>query len=262
MIQELASYGIDWDIPPDHTYVNRDQDNKLLEWKQAKHARKARNEKAVADVFFDPSMNVSAGPIHRWLSDENRSTNPRFPQIYGIGHIMYSLITLTRDSHLQKIRAKTRRRYQRNGNHQISGVYTKKPGVYSSHLRHLVHRCLDPSPSKRPTQLELMDETARGLRMAEKRARRNGQTPEKLYFRGHEINDLPLGDAGFHPWSTDWQYFIRSEFVDPDIPHIRLPREKYGKFPDALSKPPWKKMYREANDHRKWFQPVVTPQPA
>ncbi len=82
---------------------------------------------------------------------------------------MYSVITLRGDSHLVLVRAKSHQQYVRKGNHQISAVRTKKPGVYSSRLRQLVHRCIDPNPDARPTQLELLDATRRGLRLADLR---------------------------------------------------------------------------------------------
>ncbi|KAK0918744.1 hypothetical protein LTR29_018317, partial [Friedmanniomyces endolithicus] len=95
-----------------------------------------------------------------------------------------------------------------------------------------------------------MDQIQRGLRLAERRARRarkeahlaDGGDPdvtppplesEKLYFRDHDINDLPLGDAGFKPLVDDFYYLVRDVFVNPDIPRLRLPAEKYGKFPES-----------------------------
>ena len=171
---------------------------------------------------------------------------------------MFDLVTLSHTgSRMQKIRARTLEQYRRNGNHQISGVYTKKPGVYSSRLRHLVHRCLDPDPAKRPTQYQLLNETRKGLLFALKRAKRDSTTM-RVYCRDHEINDMPVGDAGFEPNYKELDVLIINEFVNPDIPRLRLPISKYGHWPGAWFLPNWKNLYDEQNPHERWFK-IVRP---
>lgn len=196
---------------------------------------------------------------------------------------MYTLVTLRRAERLQNIRAKTVQKFVRNGNHQISGVRTKTPGIYSSRLRRLVHRCIDPNPDARPTQLELLDETRRGLRLAERRLRRSRPRPdsrasnavliaaatrdpdvpnhsEKLYFKGHEINDMPLGDAGFRPTIDEIKHLAINEYVDPDRRRLRLPAAKYGHYPPTEFKPTWaKKLYDDSNENPIWFNDPFEP---
>ncbi|OAP64756.1 hypothetical protein AYL99_00728 [Fonsecaea erecta] len=228
---EQSHYGVNWEIPPDGGWVRtRDTLNRELDWQRAATQREDENEKLGGDVLFDHSMNI-----------------------YGIGQIMFEMVTLRKsEKHLEKVRAKTLKRFRRNGNHQISHVYTKKPGAYSSRLRHLIHRCLDPDPANRPSQLELMDQTRRGLRLAIKRAKRAGEFPVKVY-PGHDINNMPLGDAGFRPTAGDFKYMIESEFVDPDAPRLKLPAAKYSGFPEGWFEPSWKKLYDQQNPHDRWF---------
>ncbi|OQV06505.1 hypothetical protein CLAIMM_11062 [Cladophialophora immunda] len=98
-----------------------------------------------------------------------------------------------------------------------------------------------------------MDQTRRGFRLAVKRAKRAGAFPVKVYCRDHEINDMPLGDAGFKPSRKEFRNLIESEFVDPDAPRLRLPAAKYGGFPHGWSNPSWKRMYNQRNPHDRWF---------
>lgn len=170
---------------------------------------------------------------------------------------MYYLVTLREEGHLGRIRAKSVKKFRENGYHQISGVRTKKPGVYSSRLRHLIHRCLDPNPANRPSQLELYDETFRGLKLAHRRARRAGQHPVKIYFRDHEINDMPLGDARFEPLYDDWKRFITGGFPNPDIPPLKFPEDKYRDFPDFRRKTGWKKLVQGQDAAGNWFEELV-----
>ncbi|KIW92513.1 uncharacterized protein Z519_06360 [Cladophialophora bantiana CBS 173.52] len=229
---EQIHFGVNWEIPPDGGWIrSQDDQNRELPWKRAAALREVENTQPNADVLFDHSMNI-----------------------YGVGHTMFDIVTLAASAkHLGRIRAKSLKRFQQNGNHQISSVYTKKPGVYSSRLRHLIHRCLDPDPANRPTQLELMDETRRGLRLAIKRAKRDRKFPAKVCFRADEINDMPLGDAGFQPLRKELKNLIESQFVDPDAPKLKLPAQKYGVFPDAWFNPSWKAMYSQRNPHDRWF---------
>ncbi|KIX94093.1 uncharacterized protein Z520_10119 [Fonsecaea multimorphosa CBS 102226] len=229
---EQNHYGVEWEMPPDGGRLRtRDAQNRELDWHRAARQREEDNQEAGGDVIFDHSMNV-----------------------YGLGQTMFELVTLRKNNkHLHRIRAKCLTRFQRNGNHQISHVLTKKPGVYSSRLRHLIHRCLDPNPASRPSQMEIMDQTRRGLRLAIKRAKRDGNFPVKVYFRDNDINEMPLGDAGFQPQRRDFSRLIESEFVDPDAPKLKLPADKYGGFPEAWSNPSWKQMYDHRNPHDRWF---------
>ena len=206
---------------------------------------------------------------------------------------MYTLITLRGDRHLFAVRAKSHQQYVRKGNHQISAVRTKKPGVYSSRLRQLVHRCIDPNPDARPTQLELLDATRRGLRLAERRLRRarrearaaadpeNAPPPqdaaaaaadqndvpehsEKLYFQGHEINDMPLGDASFRPAYSEVDELVCGQFVNHDVRSLKLPTAKYGHFPKSRFWPEgsWKRLYDHSASGRLWCNaPLPQAQP-
>ena len=172
---------------------------------------------------------------------------------------MYSLMTLEKDSFaLRAERAKNVEQFRQFGNHQIKPLDTKKRGFYTAQLRNLIRQCLNPDPAKRPPQLELMDQTRRGLQMALKRARR-ARKPTRVYFRGHEINDMPLGDAGFTGGKEEVKRLVTDEFVNPDLPRLKIPRKKYADVPDHLLNPGWKKMYDKTNSHRRWFKPVGAP---
>ena len=102
-----------------------------------------------------------------------------------------------------------------------------------------------------------MRETRRGLRFALQRAKRD-RLPLKVYSRGHEINAMPLGDAGFEPLRSDFEKLIQSEFVDPDEPRMKLPVEKYGGFLPGWSRPSWKTLWDDKNEHVRWFK-IVRP---
>ena len=173
---------------------------------------------------------------------------------------MIDLITLPgRDEvTLRDTCAFTEEQYRQNGNHIISEIDTKTPGIYSTPLRDLVRRCLDPDPSKRPTHLELNDQTRRGLRLSIKRARRSKKS-SRVYFRGHEINKLPLGTAAFDADKSDFASFVDNQFLDPDAPRLRLPQSKYGGFDAALLNPAWRNLYNKTNRHERWFKPVGAP---
>lgn len=189
---------------------------------------------------------------------------------------MYAVTTLRTDRHLSNIAAKTLQKYQRNGNHQISHVNTKTPGIYSSRLRRLIHRCLDPNPANRPSQLELFDQTSRGLRLAERRVRKArramqpatgpyGRPPaplpsERLYYKDHDINEMAQGNAGFHATLYEIHLLLTSQFVNPDLPRLQLPKAKYGHLsPDTfLPKNNWRTLFTDANPGQLWFNdPMV-----
>ncbi|KAI1622081.1 kinase-like domain-containing protein [Exophiala viscosa] len=265
---EQQSYGAHWTLPPTGAAKRtHDEQRRRRDFKQAKAAQRDDNREDEADITFDTSTNI-----------------------YGVGATMYTLLTLRRPERLQETRAKTIQKFVRNGNHQISGVRTKTPGIYSSRLRSFLSRCIDPNPDARPTQLELLDATRRGLRLAERRLRKKntwnvaqasnaqliaavmaGAPPndpdvpthsEKLYFKGHEINDMPLGDAGFRPSKSEIKYLAIGDFVDPDRRRLRLPAAKYGHYPAPSFVPGWKKLYDESNGDPAWFNdPFVAPPP-
>jgi hypothetical protein len=171
---------------------------------------------------------------------------------------MFELATLERDEkHLGRIRARSLKKFRENGNHQIPDweVNTIPPGFYTSELCRLVHRCLDPNPANRPTQLELMDRTHEGLQSAIERA---GSVP-RVYFRDNEIDEMPIGDAKIPASTQDFKDLIRSEFVNPDLPKLKLPRERFRSVASVVGYPAWKSFYRRVNPHKRWFQPVGAP---
>jgi hypothetical protein len=171
---------------------------------------------------------------------------------------MFELVTLERDEkHLGRIRARSLKKFRENGNHQIPDweVNTIPPGFYTNELCRLVHRCLDPNPANRPTQLELMDRTHEGLQLAIERA---GCVP-RVYFRDNEIDEMPLGDAKIPASTQDFKDLIRSEFVNPDLPKLKLPRERFKSVASIVGYPAWKSFYRRVNPHKRWFQPVGAP---
>ncbi|KAK4936773.1 hypothetical protein LTR10_022430 [Elasticomyces elasticus] len=257
---EQQSYGAHWTLPPTGAAKRtHDAKGRRRDFKQAKVAQRDDNILDAADISFDTSTNI-----------------------YGVGATMYTLLTLRRPERLRETRAKTVQKFVRNGNHQISGVRTKTPGIYSSRLRHLLDQCIHPNPEARPTHLELLDATRRGLRLAERRLRKKNirdyvqasnaahiaavpagpptdhdpDVPahsEKLYFKGHEINNMPLGDAGFRPSKSDIKYLAVDDFVDPDRRRLRLPATKYGHYPPTLFEPAWKTLYDQSNNSPSWF---------
>ncbi|KAK6369883.1 hypothetical protein LTS17_009333 [Exophiala oligosperma] len=283
---EQLSYGVHWNIPATGGWTRIDDDKgRRLNYKQAKLMQKKKHNGPGDDhdVLFDHALNI-----------------------YGVGATMLNLLTLRGREDIRHTRARTTQEFKRNGNHQLSGVRTKKPGVYSSRLRRLIHRCLDPNPAARPTQLELLDETRFGLRLAERRLRKarsearataaaatlapnnaatnnnaaaaagaadqnHDEVPEhseKVFFQGHEINDMPLGDAHFRPKAWEITYLMTGEFVNPDVRRLRLPMEKYGHFPPNWFEPEndWKTLYDRSDSGRRWFkdprpQPQPQPQP-
>ncbi|OCT45868.1 hypothetical protein CLCR_11230 [Cladophialophora carrionii] len=234
---EQSHYGVNWDIPPDGGRLrNQDEDGEKLDAQAAYQRRKEDNKDFPEDVIFEHAFNI-----------------------YGVGQTMFELVTLVSDErHLKKIRADTLEKFRANGNHQITeaDVDSTPPGFYTHQLRHLVYRCLDPNPANRPTQLELMDRTHEGLQLAIERA---GGCLPKVYFRDHEINEMPLGNADLEAAPQDFKDLIRSEFVNPDLPKLKLPPHKYRGIASALGYPSWKSFYRRVNPHKRWFRPVGAP---
>ncbi|OQV06504.1 Protein kinase domain-containing protein [Cladophialophora immunda] len=117
---EQCHFGVNWEIPPEGGWIrNQDTIKRNVDWHGAADKREEDNDgksdengndKPPGDVIFDHTMNI-----------------------YGVGHTVFDLVTLRSSTkHLVKIRAKSLKRFQQNGNHQISHVSTKKPGVYSS----------------------------------------------------------------------------------------------------------------------------------
>jgi hypothetical protein len=156
--------------------------------------------------------------------------------------------------------------YKYNRYHQLRKIRTHIQGFYTPRLRRLVWRCLDPNSANRPSQLELLDQAQRGLRLYKRHLHRladNGEAlPEtKLYYRGHEINDMPLGDAKRQPALADVRRVLRDEFLNPDLPRLRVPVQKYAHLlPDVVDKEitnpkqPWRKVYTNQPDMSRWFQ--------
>ena len=208
------------------------------------------------EITFDHSLNVSLlslslslslflslcrlSPLKTAKLTHTPALAGGFQQIYGIGRIMFSMSTLTDEYALHgkysagiaKLRAPTLTGYRANYNHQIRSVRTTLPHIYTPRLRHLIWRCLDPNPANRPSQIELRDKTRRGLDLfvAKCRARDESGQPrldQKLFYRGSEINDMPRGEAGFQPRWDEVREVLQAEFLDPDRPRLRLPREKF-----------------------------------
>ena len=213
-----------------------------------------------------------------------RMQSTDFIQIYGIGRTMWDLMDMHIGSQrLKTLRARTYDEYKSNGYHQLPEVWTQKPGVYTFRLRNLIHRCLDPNPAKRPSQIELYDETLAGYRMAKRRveearaaaaglqAERASQciredlhslTSSKLYYKGRSINKMPVGDAGFEPALGDLQRVVFNTYLNPDLPKLNVPKRKWGEILDSsewkerLEGQKWRKLYSKTNSCQLWFEVV------
>lgn len=145
-------------------------------------------------------------------------------------------------------------------------IRTHVRGFYTPRLRRLVWRCLDPNPANRPSQLELLDQTQRGLRLYKRHlhrlAAKGEPLPEtKLYYRGHDINDMPLGNAKRKPFLADVRRILRDDFLNPDLPRLRVPVQKYSHLnPEVREKEienptqTWRKVYTNQPDMSRWFK--------
>ena len=183
---------------------------------------------------------------------------------------------------LNDLRARTYGEYKRNGYHQLPEVWTQKAGVYTFRLRNLIHRCLDPNPANRPSQIELYDETLAGYRMAKRRvgeakeaaeleAQTTGEPPReslhsltssKLYYKGHSINQMPLGDACFEASFYGLQRLVLDTYLNPDLPRLKVPTTKWGDvlesvlWKDMKEDDNWRVLYSDTNSCRMWFKGV------
>jgi len=158
-----------------------------------------------------------------------------------------------------------------NRYHMLRKVRTPIARFYTPRLRRLVWRCLDPNPANRPSQLELLEKVERGLRLYKRHLRRlersGKELPElKLFYRGHEINQLPQGAAYKQPDLAEVRNLLRNEFLDPDLPRLRVPVQKYsslrlsGEDLKSILNPKmhWRKTYNEKPDTTRWFnQPDI-----
>lgn len=132
---------------------------------------------------------------------------------------MYDMLTLSYGYELdEKMRSTTEERYYNLYNqHTIPEITTKKNPEYSASLRDLIRECINIEIARRPTPQELLDKTKGALNtlLTSRRDQGLGSAGPKLYYIGHEINHMPLGNAGVPMRRGDWKALRQDHWADP-----------------------------------------------
>ena len=133
---------------------------------------------------------------------------------------MYDMMTLSWSYDLDERmdRSTTEARYYHEYNeHAIPEIRTKKNPEYSSSLRTLIRECLHIKIGKRPTPEQLLERTQRGLEAAVRSRRLDAEDDDgpRVYHMGHEINHMPVGDAGLSMHRYDFVALRNEHFPDP-----------------------------------------------
>jgi serine/threonine protein kinase len=117
-----------------------------------------------------------------------------------------------------KMNSTTEERYYNDyDQHAIGEITTRKNPEYSPGLRDLVRKCLHIDIGKRPTSQQLLERTTVGLQEAFSSRQQNTEDPNTLrvYYMGHEINHMPVGDANAAMRRVDWKDLRRDQWADP-----------------------------------------------
>jgi hypothetical protein len=150
-------------------------------------------------------------PGYRFLSGHN---------VWACGKLMHDMLTLAYPSLVDQQmntfikEADYYGRYEQNG---IPPIATSKRTEYSPLLRDLIRECLHIEIGKRPTPRQLEERTLQGLQAAVRSRRETAGEPEgpRLYYMGHEINHMPVGNAGIPMRRRDFRAIKRGEWPDP-----------------------------------------------
>lgn len=116
--------------------------------------------------------------------------------IWAIGFIMWEMLTLRDFADLgEEIERLTERQYWGLLQEEaILEVETTQVPEYSDDLLVLIRECLRISPQRRPTASDIFERTKKAL-VDSNQTVQQGDQPSKngtrLYYRGHEINDMP-----------------------------------------------------------------------
>ncbi|KAK5101223.1 hypothetical protein LTS08_004830 [Lithohypha guttulata] len=164
---EMIHYGLDWPKPPNGKQPPKKTTYKL-EGEKSRRKTVARPPEEVQEEIDDPGFGLE------------QPTN-----VWGIGKIMFDLITLARPSDYAAMSTQDFEQYQRNDQHALPDFTetpflfsnrrrrevdpvterrTYKPSPYSGELMKLVARCMKPSIKDRILPAELLEQTAAGLK--------------------------------------------------------------------------------------------------
>ncbi len=137
----------------------------------------------------------------------------------------------------------------------LPSTNTRRPD-YSSELRDLIQECLNARPEKRADLRKLYETTKIGM----DRSKRAGQSRKnRLYYRGAEINQMPLGDREPMPFERTYKpsVTVRTRFLVSDETRLRVPRPNgtYEEYTDdieeessSLSPPPRTSFFTNHDD--------------
>ncbi|KAI9719435.1 MAG: hypothetical protein M1812_003506 [Candelaria pacifica] len=143
--------------------------------------------------------------------------------VWGIGAVMYELMTLI----------PVRRIYMKGNG--VLPINTTRVPDYSPELRNLIRECLNASPEKRVDLAKLNQITKRFLN---KTKRAGIGQKEKLYYRGAEINQMPLGDR--EPMAYEKKYkpsaILQTQFPVSSEAQLRIPHPNgsYEEYTDNI----------------------------
>ena len=138
----------------------------------------------------------------RWFDEKHN--------VFAIGVVMWEILTLNYfhlplvyhydhgiqpDGHIMPSITTMRGSPQRPG--KKIDRRSPDPGEYSEDLRTLIRECLHPNPAERPTAQELFDRIYLYLDECCAEEGNSGQSQNKVYYRGNEINDMKPGTLFF-----------------------------------------------------------------
>lgn len=185
-----------------------------------------------------------------WFQRQNRPINPADHwtakhNIWAIGKVLYDFVTMSPVDRLDKIMTLEPpylplRDYLANDNHYLPERYCDPIMPYSLSLQQLVRDCLAPRPSDRPDPDELLSRTLSGLKEAREDVYEGTEATApghsslyRLWYRGNEIHNMPLGPLPSDPNDDDW---ARATHRDPNGTPLKLPEQVWKAWLDAKAR--------------------------
>jgi hypothetical protein len=165
--------------------------------------------------------------------------------VWAIGRTMHDLLTLHYPYFLRsRMEHISERRYYNNlKEHAIPVIVTKRTPEYSEPLRKLIRECLHVEIGKRPAAEEVLERALDGVeKVREARRKKGGGGAEsvgpKLFYMGHEINHMPIGDANISMARSEWDELNEDHWPDPDLEKLHSARWEPKKRADKSGKEP------------------------
>jgi hypothetical protein len=168
--------------------------------------------------------NTLAKRLSRCKSDEANMEDPGYQflsrhNVWGFGKLLHDMLTLHYPDKLDSLMKSTteEKYYLQLDQHAIDPITTNKSPEYSLEIRELIRECLHIKIEKRPTPQELLRRTEAGLAAAINSRRDTGHKKgPRVYYMGHEINHMPLGNAGIEMDRREFRAIRNAYWPDPE----------------------------------------------